>query len=547
MKRGFKKTLQNKLVAAFLFVGLVPMVLSTLIVVSMNSRRLAARIEKDIKKASEETMKVIQDYQNRAEQIANFHLDNPRFVDYLRSGKAPQVIRTGQPLILWIAGKSPGSSCGKDIIQLESPHLIAGTIAPVTGINGTCMGNLIIGYQLGKSFAQDMSMHTDVEVSILYKRDEPSDGSTSQTKLMEEIFKSGNACYDKNAMFQDIEYEAYYQPIRTKSGRIVGIVFCGVPKRYGFLATVSTWRFFPIMIGLCAIMAGSLGYTMAKRISKPIRLFSNGVRAVAEGNLDQEINITSSVELAELSNAFNHMIQKLRELRQIEEELRRKDRLAALGELSAGVAHEIRNPLGIIRSSAQMLGKSSPNNEKTEELTTFIIGEVDRLNRVVSNFLDFARPQTLNVEAKRIEDIIDKSLHLAKPKLSQAHVEIIRDYGKNTPGVEVDAELLSEAFLNLIINAAEAMENGGRLTISLHQSKNFKFPKGCVEINFTDTGTGIPEQAIGKIFNPFFSGKDKGSGLGLAIVHKIIEAHNGQILVKSRSNHGSVFTVRLTV
>jgi signal transduction histidine kinase len=480
LKKLFRLTLQNKLIAAFLFVGLVPMILSSLIVVSMNSRRLEKQIERDIKKASEETIKVIRDYQSRAEQIASFLIDNPRFTASARSGEAPQVIQTGRPLILWMEGKPPRDSYGKDIIQLEMPQaLIAGTITPLDDEDGTHLGEVIVGYQLGKSFAQDMSLLTDVEVSIHYMAEDDR----------------RDAYYEKNATFQGVEYEAYYQPLRNRDGRTVGRIFTGVPKRYGFMETVSTWRFFPILIGLCAIMAGSLGYTMARRISKPIRLFSKGVHDVAEGNLDQEISITSSEELAELSNAFNHMTEKLRELRQLEEELRRKDRLAALGELSAGVAHEIRNPLGIIRSSAQVLEKN------VEELTSFIIGEVDRLNRVVSNFLDFAGPHDLDLEETQIEDVVEKSLHLAEPKLSLTHTEVAKDYDKNLPNVRIDPELISQAFLNLIINAAEAMADSGKLTIKARHTPNLRFRKGYVEVSFADTGTGIPKEMLTR-FSP---------------------------------------------
>lgn len=521
------------------------MVLSTLIVVSMNSRRLEKQIERDIREASEKTMKIIRDYQTRAEQIASFLIDNPGFTASLRSGETPQVIQTGKPLILWIASGDRMDSYGRDIIQLKNPQaLIAGTVTPVDDEDGSHLGDIIVGYQLGKSFAQEMSQLTDVEVNIGYREEESPTHTDTQSELMEKAFKRGDAYHDKNRMVNEVEYEAHYQPLRNKKGRTVGIIFCGVPKRYGFLATVSTWRFYPILIGLCIIMAGSLGYTMAKRISKPIRLFAKGVHAVADGDLDQEINIRSSEELAELSTAFNHMTEKLRELRQIEEELRRKDKLAALGELSAGVAHEIRNPLAIIKNSAQVLEKNIAENEKTRELTSFIIEEVDRLNRVVTNFLDFARPHTLNPEKNQISVVIEKSLHLAEPKLSEMNVKVIKDYRNNLPEVKIDSELLSQAFLNLIINAAESTVDEGNLTIRLRSTRD-KFGKKYIETSFTDTGAGIPANALEKIFNPFFSTKDSGSGLGLAIVHKIIEAHDGQILVESKTNQGTVFTVRL--
>lgn len=515
------------------------MLLSTVIVVGISAQRLERQIESDIMKASEKTMKIILDYENRAEQITKFLLDNSGFIASLRSGGTPQVIQTGHPLILWVAGGVKEIPYGRGIIQLEKPQaLIAGVVAPVSdGENH--LGNLIVGYQLGKSFAQDMSLLTDVEVNVLYRKGEPSRVTGEETLSIEEAFRSGEAYYDKNALFQGVKYEAYYQPLRIREGEVAGMIFFGIPKRYGFSTTVTTWHFFPVLTGLCIILAGGLGYAIARHISSPIRLFARGVHAVAEGDLDQEISIRSSEELAELSDAFNHMTGKLRELRQLEEELRRKDRLAALGELSAGVAHEIRNPLGIIRSSAQVLGKSTAGNEKAEELTSFIVEEVDRLNRIVSNFLDFARPRKLSLERVKIEDIVERSLHLAEPSLSESHTRVVRDYEDDLPLTKADPELLSQAFLNLIMNAVESMPDGGKLGIRLSARGS------GVEVYFADTGAGIPDEIMGKIFNPFFSTRDGGSGLGLSIVHKIIESHGGTITVRSKVNGGSVFTVRL--
>ena len=531
--------LQNKLIVAFLFIGFIPMLLSTIIVVSINARRLEKQMESDVRKASEKTMKIIQDYENSAEQTAKRYIDSPGFIETARSGKTPQVIQTGYPLILWVAGGIKESSYGRGIIQLENPEaLIAGVVTPVSD-NGKYLGDLVVGYQLGKSFAQHMSLLTALKVNVGYRRGEPDETASTRVKLMEEAFRSGEGYYDKNASFQGVKYEAYYQPLRTKEGKIAGTIFFGIPKRYGFLATVATRHFFLTLTGLCIVMAGGLGYAIARHMSRPLRMFAKGVHAVAEGDLNQEIRIRSSKELAELSNAFNYMTGKLRELKRLEEELRRKDRLAALGELSAGVAHEIRNPLGIIKSSAQVLNRNAGGSAKAKELTSFIMEEVDRLDRVVNDLLEFARPGELNLEEGKLEDTVERSLHLAEPRLSEGNIEIFRDFGDNLPAIKVDSEVLSQAFLNLVINAVESMPDGGKLSVKIHSQFNY------VEVSFADTGMGLPEENLRKIFNPFFSTKDEGSGLGLPIVHKIVEAHNGTITVKSNINQGSVFTVRL--
>ena len=145
----------------------------------------------------------------------------------------------------------------------------------------------------------------------------------------------------------------------------------------------------------------------------------------------------------------------------------------------------------------------------------------------------------MNLEEAKVEDIVERSLHLAEPRLSEGNIKIERDFGDNLPPVKVDSELLSQAFLNLIINAIESMSGGGRLAIKIRSDWS------CVDVSFADTGAGLPEENLGKIFNPFFSTKDEGSGLGLAIVHRIVEANNGTITVRSKIDQGSVFTVRL--
>ena len=307
-------------------------------------------------------------------------------------------------------------------------------------------------------------------------------------------------------------------------------------------------------------MAATLGYTIARRISKRISLFAKVARSVADGKLDQETRVRGKDEIGDLAAAFDLMIGRLRQMRALEEELRRKDRLAALGELSAGVAHEMRNPLGIIKNSAQVLqGKLKNKEDEPRELINFIIEETDRLNKVVTNFLDFARPQRAALEKREIIPLLDKTLERMQSQLSDRGIRVVRRYEKGLPPAIVDEDLLSQVFLNLITNAFQAMPKGGTLTVAAQSKvKGQKFKvktetedeglltgTDFIEIRFVDTGCGIPKTALSKIFNPFFSMREGGTGLGLSIVHKIVESHGGEILVASRAGKGTTFTIRL--
>ncbi|NOX97129.1 MAG: HAMP domain-containing protein, partial [Nitrospirae bacterium] len=341
-------------------------------------------------------------------------------------------------------------------------------------------------------------------------------------------------------------------------GRVKGVIFFGVSKRYTFKSAVGAGQFWFWLIMLGIFTAAILSYTIARRISKRVSLFAEVARSVADGKLDQEISLRGKDEIGDLASAFNLMIGRLRQMRKLEEELRRKDRLAALGELSAGVAHEVRNPLGIIKSSAQVLQNRLKDKEvKSRELISFIIEETDRLNKVVTNFLDFARPQKPNLEKRKIIPILDKTLGLVKIQFSERNIKVVRNYKKGLPPAMIDEDLMSQVFLNLITNALQAMSEGGILTVTVRlkvenqkfktEDKNSSTETNFIEISFRDTGCGIPETELSKVFNPFFSIREGGTGLGLSIVHKIIETHGGEISVESQVGKGTTFTLKLPV
>ncbi|MCE5243062.1 MAG: two-component sensor histidine kinase, partial [Desulfobacteraceae bacterium] len=227
----------------------------------------------------------------------------------------------------------------------------------------------------------------------------------------------------------------------------------------------------------------------------------------------------------------------------LEEQLHQAERLAALGEMIAGVSHEIRNPLGIIRSTAELL-QSRIENDRQKRLSSIIVEESTRLNDILTEFLDFARPKVLRPSKCRIEEVIDRNLKVIEAEALRLGVSIERDYKTGSYILEADCDLLYRAFLNILANSLQAMPEGGALVVRTHLVNGNGHPSQ-VEIHFEDTGPGIPQEVVKKIFNPFFTTREKGTGLGLAIVQSIVDNHNGDIEVENRKGKGTAIVIRL--
>jgi signal transduction histidine kinase len=234
-----------------------------------------------------------------------------------------------------------------------------------------------------------------------------------------------------------------------------------------------------------------------------------------------------------------------RRLEQAQEDARRSERLAALGQLTAGLAHEIRNPLAVIRGSAETLIRRLQSADPlTTEVAGYITSEVSRLNTVVTRFLNFARPLKLERRSTAIPPLLERALKVGRDRWPEAKVEVEQQYADNLPEMSVDPDLCEQSFANLVLNAYEAMgEAGGRLTVRLAPANSDGRPG--VEVAFEDTGPGVPPDLQEQIFNPFFTTKKEGVGLGLSLVSKIVDDHRGWIRVSGEPGKGACFRVFL--
>lgn len=325
----------------------------------------------------------------------------------------------------------------------------------------------------------------------------------------------------------DVYRRLYYLPIilggiwfRTKGGVVTAIVVSAIYAPH----VLFQWGQHP---------SGHLDHYLEILLYNIVGLLT-GILSEKEWRQRQQLKKTAD----DLEHSYTHLKKQAEIILEFEDQLVRISRLSALGELSAGLAHEIRNPLGSIRGTAEILANSIRNDDKHAEFAKIMIKEVDRLNEVLENFLRFASPSPVEKKRFDLNDTLEELLVLTRQECDRLKLEIEIEKG-DLPTIPGDKSQLKQVFLNFVLNAGQAMTNGGQLWISTHVSGD------AAIIQFRDNGSGIKEKLLDKIFNPFFTTKSDGVGLGLAITHRIVKAHGGRIDVESSEGAGTTFKVLL--
>jgi signal transduction histidine kinase len=348
------------------------------------------------------------------------------------------------------------------------------------------------------------------------------------------------------------------------------------------VSTVTSSRVTNISV-LAVVILAALGTALAisRSISKPITKLRNAAIEIGEGDLSQRAQVDSKDEIGELATSFNHMADEIQkrneqldtqneelraaneelqateeelrvsneelqavneELREAQEQLIRSEKLAAIGQLASGVGHELRNPLGAIKNAVfyvrrRITKTDLPATEpRVMEFLGIIDGEVDAANKVISDLLGFSRVAKPTVSPVGIAGVIEDALKYTPPP---ENVDLVKDIDNNLPMVMVDADQIRQVFINIALNGLQSMTDGGRLEIRARSKGEY------VEVEFADTGYGVPDSVIDKIFDPLFTTKAKGIGLGLSVCESIVERHGGSIRVESEVGRGTAFTVSL--
>lgn len=305
---------------------------------------------------------------------------------------------------------------------------------------------------------------------------------------------------------------------------------------------------------------------LTRFVNRPIDKLLTATKTAALGDLDQTVGIRSHDELGELAGSFNNMILELKrsrdaveewtqtlerrveertqELQRVHDQLIRAGKMVALGELAAGVAHEINNPLtGVLTFSSLMLKKTEENHPWKRDLEN-IVQQTTRCRNIVRGLLDFARQRKPDKKEWDIHSLLDNTILLVEKQARFQNIKIIKEFQKDVPMLLIDGDQIQQVFMNIILNAGDAMSgDGGTLTIKTG------LKDGMVEVSFIDSGCGMPKEHLSKLFTPFFTTKEtgKGTGLGLAISYGIVQSHNGDIEVNSEIGKGSIFRISLPI
>ena len=411
-------------------------------------------------------------------------------------------------------------------------------------------------------FQHDLRISTNVP----NEKGERAIGTRVSKEVNQAVLVEGQPWIDR-AFVVNHWYITAYEPIRDINNKIIGILYVGMLERPYIDTTNRVMLTFILLASLCVVFLLVILYFATSRITNPLQKMVIATQEIAKGDLTHQVEVNSRDEIGYLADSFNKMTanlktanQKLiewgrtlekkveertRELREMQAHLIQSEKLASLGKLAAGIAHEINNPLGGILIYSHLLLEDTSKKSAHYENLKKIVKETSRCKDIVKGLLEFARPKEPEMSWINLNDVVDRSMAIVEGQALFQNIKINKKYASSLPKIVADGSQLQQVFMNIIINAAEAMDGKGTLSLSTSMDTDGTH----IEAKITDTGHGIKEEDKKRLFEPFFSTKEvgKGTGLGLAISYSIIQKHLGTIEVESQEGKGSTFTVKLPV
>ncbi len=328
----------------------------------------------------------------------------------------------------------------------------------------------------------------------------------------------------------------YLVPVRA-GNEIVAVLWAD-ELLHPIFTQAQQFRVMTRYLSLAAILIGGFGIMLVlNNLTTDVRRIKKGLELL-EKDFNHKLPEMPG-EMGKIARAINKMAHALAEKERLEEEMQRQERLAALGQVVTGVAHELRNPIGVIKTTVQLMEKEV--DESAKEYCSVIKQQVDRQNKVIQELLAYGRPSKPVKENVQVNNLLNSVLTFIHPQLRQSSIKLKTNFNNDLPLLFIDAERIKQVFVNLILNAVHAMPEGGELSISTD------FDQDKVIISFKDTGIGISDEEMKKVFDPFFTTKDSGTGLGLTICNQILQMHNGSISAQKNIDTGMTFTVILPI
>ena len=409
-------------------------------------------------------------------------------------------------------------------------------------------------------FQGDRRILTNIQVA----NGERAIGTIAPAEVREPVLRRGEIWRGRTYVVRDW-YISEYAPIRNYAGDVIGMLGLGILENtYTAIRDRVILSFFGIAtLGFLLIIG--ITYYMIRYITRPIGEMVAATESIIAGRFDQEVRSNSPGELALLAESFNAMLKSLRQMkgdleewgRTLEAKVKQRtqelvamqarvaqsERLASVGMLAAGVAHEVNNPLGGILAltalTVEDMSKSDPNRENLEE----VIRQTERCRDIVRGLLEFSRKAEVHTSLVDLNKVLADTLSLVAKQALFFNIHVTQRLDPALPPVQADRNQFQQVFMNILMNAVQAMDERGEITIATH------FDAGAqrVEVTIADTGRGIPPEQIGRVFDPFFTTKEsgKGTGLGLSIAYGIVTTHGGTISVESEVGKGSAFTIRM--
>jgi two-component system NtrC family sensor kinase len=452
----------------------------------------------------------------------------------------------------------------------ETAGSVLEAAAPIFDYNHKLIGIMYGGVLLNRNFEiadkikqtvyQDMKYNgKDIGTATIFQDDVRistnvinNDGSRAiGTRVSEEVYNQvviRGKPWIGRAYVVNNWYITAYEPIKNVNNEIIGILYVGIlEEKYVDIKNQTILIFLAITL-LGVLISIMFSYFISSKISGSIKKLASASREVAQGNLDTKVEIISNDELQELADTFNVMASALKERDEKLKEFTTKkimesERLAMIGQLAAGVAHEINNPLQGIVTYSYLLLEKMPREDSARDSLQKIVTQANRCRDIIRGLLDFSRQRKPDKTLCDVNNVLKDCVSLLENQALFHNIQIISNLEAILPMAVIDPSQIERVFMNMIINAAEAMDGNGQLTLATRVDPVERF----IEVEFTDNGSGIAKENLEKIFDPFFTTKDTGHGLGLAISYGIIKEHKGTIFVESEVGKGTTFFVRLPV